>query len=150
MSRFAMPKKTRSNHPFILGFECRSLSFIVYASISTFVWFILLNATIIRGPISQTGVHRRRFALFLEIVGTCLAACNAVWLIVLCILQFAGFWSRCWCDSCVLSRGVSAAFNVFLPTAQDILDAKIKWIPGLVLAIGSSIVYIFVVFVKRS
>ena len=127
------------------GFDCRSLSYITYAGASTVVWLVLLISTDARRRQWPTWISHG-----LALLGTCLAACNTFWAVVLSFLQFAHVWSNCWCDSCVLGRrGITSAFNVFDPTKDDILAAKIKWSTGLITAMGSAILFVFFVCCDR-
>jgi hypothetical protein len=41
-------------------------------------------------------------SIFLRRLGNLLATANAIWIFVVCLFQFGGFFDRCWCDSSVL------------------------------------------------
>jgi hypothetical protein len=53
-------------------------------------------------------VQYRNVARFLAItlrrLGKLLAACNAIWIVLACLLQFGNFYNWCYCNSCTMER----------------------------------------------
>jgi hypothetical protein len=62
----------------------------------------------------------------LFVIGVVLAGCNTLWILAVCCLQFESFFTRCWCNGCVLSLGVKA-YNVLIPTARLKDETGIGW-----------------------
>jgi hypothetical protein len=137
------------------GIGCRTASYILYASLSTLVWMMLLTSSILthycaaRGPDGRI-IHdqSRKVAKFMSIslrrVGKIIAASNAVWIILACLFQFASFYDRCFCNSSVFSLG-SHAYNVIMLVADDISSLRTAWIGGFCLAAASSSIYFLVI-----
>jgi hypothetical protein len=97
-----------------------------------------------RNPV--TGFFSRFFRLF----GKCLAFLNAIWIAVICTLQFGNFFSRCYCSSSVLGlRG--RAYAEFVFTTDDLGKLKSAWIGAAVLGNGACVVLFFVfMYYKRT
>jgi len=137
------------------GIGCRTASYMLYASLSTLVWVMLLTSSILthycaaRGPDGRIIHDRsRQVAKFMSIslrrVGKIIAASNAVWIILACLFQFASFYDRCFCNSSVFSLG-SHAYNVIMLVADDISSLRTAWIGGFCLAAASSSIYFLVI-----
>ena len=73
-----------------------------------------------------------------------MAICNAIWLVLLCVLQFSGFYSGCYCGSSMLSRGANA-YAVLELLPAEVEDMAVARIGGLVFSTGS--VAIFLLFI---
>ncbi|KAJ7148638.1 hypothetical protein C8R43DRAFT_512551 [Mycena crocata] len=140
------------------GLGCRSGAYILYGAVSTLVWMILVASSALAHYSTQTSVdvlgdpvytRATRVTALLSIVlrrvGKVLAAINAVWIVLACILQFSSFFDRCYCNSSVLGRG-SFAYDVIQLVPTDISTMKAAWIGGVALAAGCSI--LFIVFVN--
>ena len=79
-------------------------------------------------------------------IGKVLAACNAFWIVALCIFQFSNLYRTCYCDSGVLMWGTKKAYMVLEITINDAGGMLSAWLGGIGLAIGSALV--FVIFVN--
>ncbi|KAJ7133222.1 hypothetical protein C8R44DRAFT_611081 [Mycena epipterygia] len=73
----------------------------------------------------QTTTRRRRAvgaqlaALVLRRCGKILGLMNALWLVVLCVFDFAGVYNTCWCQSAYLTLGVRG-YTVMIFTVEDV------------------------------
>ena len=137
------------------GLGCRSGSYILYGILSTMVWLALLlssylahYAKVRRGY----GTLRSRFntitvaeglATFLRRLSILVAACNTLWIVLVCVSEFSNFYSTCYCNSSVMGRGVQRAYNLIIATGNDRSNMKAGWAGGLVLASGCAILYLF-------
>ncbi|KAH7878004.1 uncharacterized protein C8R40DRAFT_1093380 [Lentinula edodes] len=127
------------------GLSCLSGSFLVYASVSTVVWFFLLIASILSHFSSFNNVYSNMTAtlsIIIRRVGKFLAAANAVWILTACIFNFSSFFDRCYCNSSVLGIGAAKAFNVLIFTQADQFSTRTAWIGAAFLAMGSAAIYI--------
>jgi len=142
-----------------VGLGCRSASYLVYAAASTVVWMLLVISSILTHYVSprhsypdQHGSpdHHFRFmdsiakvlAIMLRRLGKLLAACNAAWIVLACLLQFSNFYSRCYCNSCVTSLG-RRAYAVVMTSASDVWT---PWVGGV--SLGCACAVLFVGFVN--
>jgi len=132
-----------------VGLGCRSGSFLVFAAASTLAWMLLVMSSILTHFLassneSQTRLRNfgRMVAVILRRVGKMLAACNAIWIIVVCALQFGNFYDRCFCNSSVFGLK-NSAYDVLVMSANAV---KGPWIGGVALGCGSA--FLFVVFVN--
>ena len=136
-----------------LGLGCRSGSYILYAVNSTLVWLLLVASGISSHYVTTTSRPAsnllpriaRLTSITLRRIGKVVAACNAFWIVVLCIFQFSRFFYRCYCDSSVFSWGAEKAYMVIEITTDDVPAMISAWIGGAFLATGSAL--IFVIFV---
>ncbi|THU93303.1 hypothetical protein K435DRAFT_670500 [Dendrothele bispora CBS 962.96] len=138
------------------GLGCRSAAYITYASISTFIWGLLLLSTVLAhySGVGKTMMfansrsHDLRIAANLSIVfrqcGTVLASFNTLAILLTNIFQFSGFFDRCYCDSSVMGLGPKSAYNVIEFTQDDISGMRQAWIWGVILAVGSAMVFVVV------
>ncbi|KAI0034054.1 hypothetical protein K488DRAFT_46440 [Vararia minispora EC-137] len=122
-----------------VGLGCRSGAYIVYAAAGTVSWVLLVvssilsfyssNATELECPRSsrRAMILAGRMATLLRRLGKLLAACNAVWIVLSCILLFTSFYDRCWCNSSVLGRGRNA-YAILIPQDKDVNQVKTTWI----------------------
>jgi hypothetical protein len=132
---------------FFLGLGCRSLAYLLYATVATIIWAILVVSSVISHyatthPVSRSPdvPHRAaaHAAIFLRRFAQLLAVGNTVWIVTALLLQFANFFDRCWCNSNVLVLGESRAHNVMFLGADDIAAMRSAWIGGVVLGVGGS------------
>ena len=86
-----------------------------------------------------------RLAIGLRRLGKTIASINAIWIVVSCLFQFINFYDRCYCNSCVISRG-ARAFNVMIMDNDVLAPMKNAWIGGATLAGAGAVIY--VVFVN--
>ncbi|KAF8231001.1 hypothetical protein L208DRAFT_1437869 [Tricholoma matsutake] len=133
------------------GLGCRSGTYILYGALSTISWMILVLSSFLSyysttaSPRSTSALFARHLSIILRRLGKIIASVNAIWIVISCLFQFSNFYDRCYCNSCVLSKGASA-FNVITLGPRDIEVMKGAWIGGACLAAGCAITY--VVFVN--
>jgi len=130
-----------------VGLGCRSGSFLVYAAASTLAWMLLVTSSILThffAPSKESHPRTvgRLLAVTLRRAGKLLATCNAVWIIVVCTLQFGDFFDRCYCNSSVTGLK-GGAYDILVMSANQVRG---PWIGGLALACGSA--FLFLVFVN--
>ena len=82
----------------------------------------------------------KHFSIFFRLLGKLIAAFNAIWIVLVNMLQFGGFFDRCYCNSSVLSLR-DHAYNVIMMMPDDVSVIKSAWIGGVCMAAGSVIVY---------
>ena len=75
-------------------------------------------------------------AILLGRTGKAVAAGNALWITVACMLQFSNWFDRCYCSSSVLWRGAAAAYNVIQLTEDDLPGMRQSWVGGIVLTLS--------------
>ncbi|KAF9261139.1 hypothetical protein L218DRAFT_946325 [Marasmius fiardii PR-910] len=138
------------------GLGCRSGAYLIYAATSTVVWMMLVLSSILAHYAEESAQrHPLRpyiqpfkvqlatwFSICLRRIGKTLAFCNAILVIMTCMFQFTGFFSRCYCNSSVIGRGAAKAYDVIRFLPQDIVNMKTAWIGGVVLATGSAVLFI--------
>ncbi|KAG0697153.1 hypothetical protein DFH29DRAFT_984362 [Suillus ampliporus] len=130
------------------GIGCRSLSYLIYAGISTLIWIMLLMSSIL-AHYSAAYSHRAslsaRVALalsrWIRRMGKLLAIANSIWVVMTCVFQYSSFYDTCFCKSSVFGRG-NTAYAVIIETTSQAVQAKAAWIGALVLACGSSLMFI--------
>ncbi|KAJ6567570.1 hypothetical protein DFH09DRAFT_441515 [Mycena vulgaris] len=137
-----------------IGLGCRSGAYILYGAVSTLVWIMLVISSAlahystlsvnVEGDVVYTRSTRvaGTLSIILRRLGKVLATCNAVWIVLACILQFSSFFDRCYCNSSVLGLG-TFAYDVISLVPDDITTMKNAWIGGVALAVGSSVLYVF-------
>jgi hypothetical protein len=121
------------------GLGCRSASYLLYAVTGTLVWKMMVASSFLAHYAARAsyGPSRKPFrarvartaAILLRRIGKVVAALNAVWGVLVCLLEFGGFFSRCWCNSNVLSLGANA-YTVLALSDQDLRKVQIAWILG--------------------
>ncbi|KDR67251.1 hypothetical protein GALMADRAFT_1358594 [Galerina marginata CBS 339.88] len=136
-----------------VGLGCRSASYIVYGSISTLVWMMLLASSILTYyftdtadsptiPHSTNAVRPIRptnyriaglLSIFLRRCGKFLAALNAGWIVAMGIIQFSSVFDRCYCNSSVFGLRKNA-YNVITLTPDDAGSMRGAWICGFLLS----------------
>jgi hypothetical protein len=131
---------------------CRSASYVVYASLSTVVWALLLLSSVLSHYPSGVDLKEcnrplrysiaANLSIALRRLGKVIATVNATGIIVVNIFQFSGFFDRCYCNSSVISLGASKAYLVILLQENDISSLKNAWIGGTVLALGSAAIFV--------
>ncbi|TFK72343.1 hypothetical protein BDN72DRAFT_334336 [Pluteus cervinus] len=138
-----------------IGLGCRSLSFIIFGSISTAIWFFMLISALLTH--AATGMYKRDhqlsnaqrsyrsiikwIAILLRRTCKLAAIINAIGVVVACFFQFTNVFDNCWCNSSVLGLGVQNAYNVISFTQEDIAALTRAWVGGVVLGIGSATVF---------
>ncbi|EJD38896.1 hypothetical protein AURDEDRAFT_116328 [Auricularia subglabra TFB-10046 SS5] len=129
-----------------IGLGCRSGSFLIYGFVATVSWAHLVFASILAHAAEgvRPGIVSKLLGsleAFLRVSGKVLASCNAVWLVTLCIFQFSGFYSTCYCMSSAWSRGANA--YVVFPTWDELahLGARTVWIVGVIASGAAGLLY---------
>ncbi|KAI4524037.1 hypothetical protein K525DRAFT_282006 [Schizophyllum commune Loenen D] len=144
------------------GLGCRAGSYLLYGTLATVVWFLMLMSSILvrceelssscRGhAISDHLRHRRlppgwagTLAVVFRRTGKILALCNTAWITCACMFQFSGFYSRCWCNSSVMSHH-SNAYAVLELVEADYGRLRGAWAGGVVLStIYAVLFYLFI------
>jgi len=135
-----------------VGLGCRSDSYLLYASTSTLAWMIIVSSSILAhhatampGSTPKSAARiARSLSIALRRIGKMMAICNAIWLVVLCLLQSSNFLNSCYCNGNVLSLGENA-YVVLELLPGDVRDMTAARIGGLVFSTGS--VAIFSLFI---
>ncbi|KAG1803262.1 hypothetical protein EV424DRAFT_1474584 [Suillus variegatus] len=110
-----------------IGLGCRDLGFLIYGTLATIVWAMLvMSSTLSHYASSLTKVVSN----LLRWGGKLVAIINAIWIIVAGMLEFAGTYNTCYCNSNALGRGAQNAYNIVLRN-------------GLALAGSTSLGFIF-------
>ncbi|KAF7335587.1 hypothetical protein MVEN_02213000 [Mycena venus] len=126
-----------------IGLSCRSGSYLMYASVSTIVWVLLVISSVL-SSVPSPSPHLRQTAVCLRHSGKSLAVLNAAWILLICIFQFAGVYDTCWCDGSVLYLG-PRSYVVWILTPADIAEFWYPVVGGTVLASGT--VFAFLTFI---
>ncbi|KAG1766415.1 hypothetical protein EDD22DRAFT_355853 [Suillus occidentalis] len=135
-----------------VGLGCRSLSYLLYGVVSTIIWMMLLISSILAhysAAYSYRASLSERVALAcshsLRRMGKLLAIANSLWVILMCILQYSGFYSTCFCNSNMIHRGDTVAYITIIETTTQAALAKVVWIGALFLACTSASVFVVLV-----
>ncbi|KAF7341240.1 hypothetical protein MVEN_01859600 [Mycena venus] len=115
-----------------IGLSCKSGSYLLYASVSTVAWILLVISSVLSSVPRPTS-HLRQTAVFLRRFGKSLAVLNSAWIILICLFQFAGVYDTCWCNGSVLYLG-SRSYTVWILTSADIAELWYPVAGGTVLA----------------
>ncbi|KAG5734151.1 hypothetical protein E4T56_gene1216 [Termitomyces sp. T112] len=134
------------------GLGCRSGAYLLYGIVSTVVWMLLLVSSFLSHYVSMrrhpadhlSTILARLISIGIRRLGKVLAVFNAIWIVVTCLFQFSNYLDRCYCNSSVLGRGITA-WNVITYDPQDISNMRGAWIGGVVLAAGSATLFVFFV-----
>ncbi|KAF8066929.1 hypothetical protein FPV67DRAFT_1216579 [Lyophyllum atratum] len=133
------------------GVGCRTVSYLLYGSMSTLVWILLVLSSFLSHYATTTTHHvfpsahlARRISIALRIIGKVIASCNAIWIILACLFQFANFYNRCYCNSSVIGLG-SKAYSVLQITQDDIPFMRLCWTIGVAGAAGSAAIFMLFV-----
>ncbi|KAG0697780.1 hypothetical protein DFH29DRAFT_131540 [Suillus ampliporus] len=136
-----------------IGIGCRSLSYLLYGVLSTLIWMMLLMSSILAhysAAYSCRTLLSARVALafshWLRRMGKLLAIVNSIWAVLGCILQYAGFYSTCFCMSSMISMGKAAAYVTIIETTAQAALAKAAWIGALVLVCASASFFVGFLF----
>ncbi|KIJ48706.1 hypothetical protein M422DRAFT_162327, partial [Sphaerobolus stellatus SS14] len=138
------------------GLGCRSASYVLYGVLSTLSWILFFISSLLahlvitsQGQPKGRSTHPKYFLRKLSIIsrrlGKFVAFTNAICVLINCLLQFGHFFDRCFCKSSVFYLG-DRAFAVLAFTQSDLASIRIAWIGGVVLAGGTTLV--FVIFVN--
>jgi hypothetical protein len=109
----------------------------------------ILTYYLINTPTPSSKEHRmlalqawvvRWLSIFLRRSGKLIAAFNAVCIVATGLLQFGGFYGRCYCDSSVIGLG-KHAYNVMSLVPDDVGGMRTAWIGGFALAAGAAMIF---------
>jgi hypothetical protein len=151
-----------------VGLGCHSLTFLLYAAISTMVWILLLISSLLtdalshpqyrHSPLDQASSPDLRaqsmplrrvlktLAVGLRRAGKFFATCNAIGIVLVCTLEFGNVFDTCYCNGSVIGLQ-GRAYNVITIQASDV---KGPWAGGVVLACVSAASFFgFVMFVHQ-
>ncbi|OAX33736.1 hypothetical protein K503DRAFT_775287, partial [Rhizopogon vinicolor AM-OR11-026] len=132
------------------GIGCRSLSYLLYGGMSTFIWIILMISSFLAhysaGHSHQDNVFlparvARTLSDWLRRIGKLLAFVNSIWVIALCALQYSNFYDTCYCDSSVIGRG-DTAYTVIIESAAQIAQTEAAWLGTVVFAITTASLFL--------
>ncbi|EXL89892.1 hypothetical protein NOF04DRAFT_9770 [Fusarium oxysporum II5] len=156
----------------MIGFGCRSGSYLLYGILSTVVLFILIlsmalshqamrmyQAEHIRPP--TTNFSKRWTVTWTHwlfcfgsnitrLAGKFLAVANSIVLVQIAVLEFVGLFDNCWCKSCHLQFGDNGYAVLFRSNEDYQKIAEGSWIGGLSMAtIVTSILCLIFFFSTR-
>lgn len=135
------------------GIGCRSLSYLLYATGSTVVWFTMVLSAIFRQQSARGSRSFRRRLRHLSAIsnafGKALAGLNTCWVVCICFLQFANVYNSCFCNSGILLRGVPNAFILLTFTEEDRHLMKKIWIVGVAISLASAAMFVAFVWLHQ-
>ncbi|KAG1899714.1 uncharacterized protein F5891DRAFT_1128891 [Suillus fuscotomentosus] len=123
-----------------MGFGCRSLGYLIYGTLATIVWAMLVMSSTLSHYASSLA---KVLSNLLRWGGKLLAIINAIWIIVAGMLEFTSTYDNCYCNSSVLGRGAQDAYDVVLFNGVDLGQTKAAWFGALALAGSTSLGFIF-------
>ena len=89
-------------------------------------------------------------AVTTRLAGKALAAANALFLVVTCVVQLTGLYDTCWCAACIPSLGREAGWVIlFASDAQIVAVSRGAWIGGVSLSISSAALVTFFYLTSR-
>ncbi|KAJ7658956.1 hypothetical protein B0H17DRAFT_1096383 [Mycena rosella] len=135
-----------------VGLGCRSGAYILYGVVSILVWMMLVTSSALAHystqsfdghgePVRTSARVAGNLSIILRRLGKVLATCNAVWIVVACILQFSSFFDRCYCNSSVFGLG-HLAYDVITIVPADIATMKGAWGGAVALTCVSSMLFV--------
>jgi hypothetical protein len=74
-------------------------------------------------------------AVLTRLLGKLIAICNAVWIVLISLLEFIGMFENCWCSGDVLSMGENGWIALFKGPADLKVAAQSSWAGGFTLSI---------------
>lgn len=130
-----------------IGLGCHTGSYFLYATLSTFIWMLLVAASILShyATTSRPGGNTwaiQWLSIVLRRIGKTLAAINAVFVLMFSMFQFTNVFQRCYCNSSVLMLGAKA-YNVLELSSNDLSIMKDAWIAAVFLASGAATFFWF-------
>ncbi|KIL62888.1 hypothetical protein M378DRAFT_107865 [Amanita muscaria Koide BX008] len=131
-----------------IGLGCWSGSYLLYATLATFVWFLAFVSSIFAYIYSTSKASRsslmRLFgalAIILRMAAKIIAGLNAAWVFVFTILQFTNTYNTCYCNSSVLGLGTKAYAILSFSSAQ-MTTVISYWTEGMLMALGTAFLFI--------
>ena len=104
-----------------MGLDCHSGIWLLYAAGSTTVWMML---------VSSASIDCARISILLREVAKALAATNALFLVVMCLLNALGLDRTCYCGSGgPFPR--SFAYYIFSLTQKQVSSRNEAWVGGM-------------------
>ncbi|KAL1733036.1 hypothetical protein EV714DRAFT_205487 [Schizophyllum commune] len=136
------------------GLGCRSGAYLLYGVIATVIWFSMVLSSVLvhvsskpaKSAPSKPRQYIATLAILLRRTGKTLAVVNASFAVIICMFQFANFYSRCYCNSSVLGLGESRAYNVMDFTADDFASLRDAWTGSLAVGAGSVVFFLLAVW----
>jgi hypothetical protein len=122
------------------GLGCRSLNWLIYAGISTLVWMMLVASSYLS---TSRANSIKNISSFLRVSGQLLAVCNAVGIVVTCVMQFGNFYNRCYCNSVVLGH---KGYDVLW--IRNVGDIKRPWVGGIALGVGTAVLFLGTIWIS--
>lgn len=121
-----------------VGLGCRSGSFLAYGIGGTFAWLLLLLSSVL-SHLKDSEFKRSRtrhileaVCITLDVTAKLVATANAIWIITLCIFQFSGFYSTCYCMSAAWELK-ERAHDMFVSWPDLVeLGTRTVWVSGIV------------------
>ena len=148
-----------------VGIGCRSGSYLLYALISTLVWFFMVSSSIIayycdtappRKPRSEDGPqypshpYLHELALSLNLLGKTLCVLNAFWIVCSCMLHFSNTFNRCVCNSGMWeTRSAKESFAVLAYSRKHQEVTQYAWIGGIAVTLASAMVFVIFIWFKQ-
>ena len=142
----------------MVGLGCQSGSYLVYGVVSTIAWLMLVLSASLSNRWSfqmERGRNPTRYilgsiAVITRLIGKCLAAANALFLVTTSAIQFTSLYDTCFCDACIFSLGRKAGWVIlFASDAQIAAASKGAWIGGVSLSILSAAITTFCFLTSR-
>jgi len=136
------------------GLGCRSGSYILYGTVSTMIWLVLLLSSYLAHHakvrhdcgVPRSGINAvtvaEGLATLLRRLSILAAGFNTLGIVLACVFQFSNFYSTCYCNSSVLGRGAQHAYNI-IAAGYNFNHMKGPWVGGIVLSGGCVFVFLF-------
>lgn len=148
----------------IKGLGCRSGSYILYGTLSTLIWMMLLASSFLNHYCSTRSSHNNAprpvpsifcsfsmaelISIFLRRIAVFLASVNSSWLFVLSIFQFTHVFNNCYCNSNILSGARGPLYDYVLMPRSDFPPMWRACLANSVVA--WSVVTLFLLFLYRT
>lgn len=139
-----------------IGLGCHSGSYLIYAVVSMVVWMLLITSSMLNHYLSwqhqrSSSVPRRPLkstaspnvlplvAVLLRRCGMVLATLNAIWILLVCVMQFGNLFTTCYCNSSIYSLGSRAYYIVYSPRGSFLAGPMTG---GVVLSLASVVLFV--------
>ncbi|KAH8823226.1 hypothetical protein DL96DRAFT_1532771 [Flagelloscypha sp. PMI_526] len=146
------------------GLGCRSLAYLIYGGVATVVWIMFLISGWLTHRVfsrantlvdfSRGSSHRIALYRFLSItlrrLAKLFATINALGFVVICFLHFTRKFSTCYCNSSVIGRGASRAYDMVIwnDGTAAIKHMKNGFLGSIILSLGCGVC--FIIFLRSS
>jgi len=147
------------------GIGCRSGSYLLYALLSSIVWFLMVLSSILAyycdtvpskeklrrvdSPPRKYPPHPflRELAISLNILGKFLCTLNALWIVCACMMHFSNTFNRCICNSGIFgTRSAEDSYSVLTYARKT----EYVWLGGIAMTFMSATVFVWFVWMKQS